>query len=95
MVLAISLPPGSVDPGFGDVGFTGIQYNARLGATRDDSGPSIRIVCGDLSGGACGQKWILVAGLAGKYAEITRLKMDGQIDRLSLLMALRFPRAAM
>ncbi|WP_395683306.1 hypothetical protein [Dokdonella sp.] len=77
---AVPLPPGSIDPAFGDNGFVRLYYDDRLGATTDDSGRTIRIVQGDLGGGAFGPKWILVAGPAGRYVEITRLTMNGQID---------------
>lgn len=77
---ATPLPPGSIDPSFGSNGFTRLYYDDRLGATTDDSGRTIRIVRGDLGGGAFGPKWILIAGTAGRYVQITRLSMNGQID---------------
>lgn len=80
VALAVSLPPGSIDTGFGDNGFVRLYYDTRLGATTDDSGRSIQIVRGDLGGGAFGPKWILVAGAAGRYVQITRLTMNGQLD---------------
>jgi hypothetical protein len=77
---AVSLPPGTIDTGFGDSGFTRLYYDDRLGTTTDDAGRVIQIVRGDLGGGAFGPKWILVAGMAGRYAQITRLDMGGHID---------------
>jgi len=74
------MAPGSIDPSFGDNGFVRLYYDTRLGMTTDDSGRTIQILRGDLGGGAFGPKWILVAGTAGPYVQITRLAMDGSLD---------------
>lgn len=77
---AVPLPPGSIDTTFGDNGYVRLYYDDRLGTTTDDAGRTILIVRGDIGGGAFGPKWILVAGSAGRYVEITRLTMNGQVD---------------
>lgn len=77
---AVPLPPGSLDTTFGSNGFARLYYDDRLGTTTDDAGHAILVVRGDLGGGAFGPKWLLVAGSAGRYVQITRLTMDGQID---------------
>lgn len=75
---AVDYPHGSLVPTFGDNGIVRLYFEDRPGANGvDDVGKSIRIV--NRTTAPFGPHYLLVAGLAGRRVQITKLTLNGAL----------------